>query len=236
MGVQLRVSLPDQPGTLARISRAIAASGADVLWVCVLESEGGRAIDDFGLRWPDDTDFQPLLEAVAAERGIEVISCRSSRRLMAERADLDLLGYLLTAPGRGVETLVDMAPAALDADWAQLREPDRSSPARYPEGVPAHDELAPDRMPVRAMAGSAGEVAWAQFPLAALGMVLVIGRDGGPPFLRPELRHAETVIALALRTLVALRDTKDATDLTASLTTHKRCGSRLPAPPGVPRT
>lgn len=65
MGVQLRVSLPDQPGALARIARTIAHSGADVLWVSVLESEGGRAIDEFGLRWPEGLDHQPLLDALA---------------------------------------------------------------------------------------------------------------------------------------------------------------------------
>jgi hypothetical protein len=218
MGIQLRVRLPDQPGALARISRTIATSGADVLWVSVLESEGGRAIDDFGLRWPDGVDHQPLLDALATERGVEVVSCRSSRRLLDERADLDLLTYLLTVPQRGVETLVDMAPAALDADWAELRAPGRRLAALYPTTGPSHDELAPDGMPVRAIAGVTDDVAWAQLPLLALGSVLLIGRDGGPQFLRPELRHAENVVTLALRTLgAALGDGAGASELTSAV-------------------
>lgn len=218
MGIQLRVSLPDQPGTLARISRTIATSGADVLWVSVLESEGGRAIDDFGLRWPEGADHQPLLDALANERGVEVVSCRFSRRLLDERADLDLLTYLLTVPERGLETLVDMAPAALDCDWAELRAPARRLAALYPTTGPLHDEIAPDGMPVRAIAGVSEGLAWAHLPLAAVGSVLVIGRDGGPQFLRAELRHAENVVTLALRTLsAALREGAAASELTGCL-------------------
>jgi hypothetical protein len=218
MGIQLRVSLPDQPGTLARISRTIAMSGADVLWVSVLESESGRAIDDFGLRWPEGADHQPLLDALAKERGVEVVSCRNSRRLLDERADLDLLTYLLTVPERGLETLVDMAPAALDADWAELRAPAKRLPALYPTTGPLHDEVAPDGMPVRAIAGMTDDLAWAQLPLITVGSVLVIGRDGGPQFLRAELRHAENVVTLALRTLsAALREGTQASELTSCL-------------------
>ena len=217
MGVQLRVNLPDQPGALARVARTIAHSGADILWVSVLESEGGRAIDDFGLRWPEGHHHKPLLDALARERGVEVISCRRSRRLLDEHSDLDLLSYLLTVPERGVETLVDMAPAALDADWAELRPPARRLAALYTSDGP-HDAFAPDGMPVRAIAGTTGETAWAHFPISPLGSVLVIGRDSGPGYLRAEIRHAENVLQLALRTLTAaLGDGAGASELTSHL-------------------
>lgn len=121
-------------------------------------------------------------------------------------------------PERGVETLVDMAPAALDADWAELRPPSRLLEALYPGNVPTHDEVAPDGMPVRAIAGTAGDITWAHLPLPALSAVLVIGRDAGPAFLRAELRHAEGVITLALRTLTAaLRNGAGASELTTCL-------------------
>lgn len=217
MSMQLRVSLPDQPGSLSRVTHAIARAGADVLWVSVLESEGGRAIDEFGVRWPDNVDHRPLLDAVARERGLEIISCRRSRRLLEDRADLDLLTYVLAVPQRGVEILVDMLPAAVDADWAELRPPGRGLPARYASGTP-HDDLAPDDLPVRALAGRTGQATWIRFPVATLASVLVIGRDRGPDFLRAEVRHTENVIALALKTLgAALRDGAGASELTASL-------------------
>ena len=72
------------------------------------------------------------------------------------RADLDLLTYLLAVPQRGVETLVDMLPAALDADWAELRPPARRLAALYASGTP-HDDLAPEDLPLRAYAGRTGD-------------------------------------------------------------------------------
>lgn len=217
MSVQMRISLPDQPGSLARVTQAIARTGADVLWVSVLESEGGRAIDEFGLRWPDNVDHRPLLDAVARERGVEMISFRQSRRLLDGRADLDLFTYLLAVPQRGMEILVDMLPAALDADWAELRPPARRLPALYASGAP-HDELAPEDMPLRATAGRTGQATWARFPIQQLKSVLVVGRDRGPDFLRGEVTHAESVITLGLKALsVALRDGDGASELTACL-------------------
>jgi hypothetical protein len=227
MSLQLRLSLPDQPGSLARVTQALARCGADILWVSVLESDGGRAIDDIGLRWPDNANPRPLLDALGRERGVEVISCRFSRRLLSDHADHDLLTYLLSIPQRGVEIIVDMLPAALDADWAELRPPARRLPALYASGTP-HDELAPADMPVRAFAGRTGDATWIQFPVAQLTSVLVVGRDRGPDFLRAEVTNAESVITLALKTLTAaVRDGAGASELTACLASAdvERCSA-----------
>jgi hypothetical protein len=201
MGIQLRVNIPDHPGTLARVARAIAHVGADVISVCVMQSEAGRAIDDFRLRWPDGKAVSPLVDAVTACRGVDVLGCRRTRWLLDGRPDLDLLSYLVTVPERGMETLVDMAPAALDADWAELRPPARRLPPLYLSAAKAHDHLAPESMPVRAAAWQDETVAWAYLPVTALHSVLVIGRDGGPAFLRSELAHAERILDLATTTL-----------------------------------
>lgn len=201
MGIQLRVSIPDQPGALARVTQSIARSGADVISVSVLESEGGRAIDDFRLRWPDGRDAAPIVAAINACTGVEVLGCRRTRWLLDGRPDLDLLTYLLAVPDRGVETLVDMAPAALDADWAELRPPARRLDALYLSSSTPHNHLAPESMPVRAIAWQSEAGAWAYFPIAALHSVLVIGRDGGPSFLRSEIAHAERILEVAMMTL-----------------------------------
>jgi hypothetical protein len=100
-----------------------------------------------------------------------------------------------------VETLIDMAPAALDADWAELRAPSRRLARLYGSSEPPHDALAPEAMPVRAIAGVTDDTAWAHFPLEPLRSVLVIGREGGPPYLRAEMVHGERVIALATKAL-----------------------------------
>jgi hypothetical protein len=200
MGIQLRVGLPDQPGALARVAATIARAGADVISVTVVESEAGRATDDFRLRWPDGRDEGALVAAINSCAGVEVLGWRRTRWLLDARPDLDLLTLLLTVPDRGVETLVDMAPAALDADWAELRPPARRLAALYASATP-HDHLAPESMPVRAIARQSETGAWAYFPLASLHSVLVIGRDGGPAFLRSEIAHAERILDLAMATL-----------------------------------
>lgn len=219
MGIHLRLSLPDRPGALARVTQAIALAGADVIHVNVLEAQAGRAVDDFRLRWSgrDDAD---LLAAIAACPGVRVIACRRTRWLHDGRPDLDLLTYLLSAPQRGIETLVDMAPAAMDADWAELRSPIPHTPVLYSTEHPPRDDSAPADLPVRATARNSAEgaaVAW--LPISVLRWVLVLGRDEGPAFLRSELVHAERVIALGLDLLVAaLRDRVEPTgELTSNL-------------------
>jgi hypothetical protein len=220
MGLQLRVNLPDQPGALAHVAAAIARAGADVISVAVVESEAGRAIDDFRLRWPDGRDVNPLLDAVGAGMGVEVLGCRRTRWLLDGRPDLDLMTHLLAVPERGIETLVDMAPAALDADWAELRPPARRLAALYVSGQTAHDHVAPESMPVRATAWQSEAGAWAYFPIVELRSVLVIGRDGGPAFLRAELAEAERIVELAMTVLERVlrhAPTDSASELTSCL-------------------
>jgi hypothetical protein len=224
MAVQLRVSLADQPGALARVTAAIARAGADVISVNVAEAEAGRAIDDFRLRWPDGRDEQTLVDVVNGCTGVEVLGCRRTRWLIDGRPDLDLLAHLLALPERGIETLVDMAPAALDADWAELRPPARRLAALYTSGLAPHDHLAPESMPVRATAWKSEAGAWAYFPIVLLHSVLVIGRDGGPAFLRSEVTRAERVVELAMTTLQRLLGQAPAdltrTELTACVSSH----------------
>jgi hypothetical protein len=215
MAIQLRVSLADQPGALARVTAAIARAGADVISVTVAESEAGRAIDDFRLRWPDGRDEQTLIDAVNGCLGVEVLGCRHTRWLVDGRPDLDLLAHLLTAPERGIETLIDMAPGALDADWAELRPPARRLAALYMSGLSPHDHLAPESMPVRATAWQSEAGSWAYFPIVELHSVLVIGRDGGPAFLRTEITRAERIVELAMATLQKVLSS-GSTDLTRS--------------------
>lgn len=206
MSLQLRVSLPDQPGALSTVAQAIARAGADVMAVSVLESEAGRAIDEFRLRWPDGRAEGPLLDAVGNLMGVQVVACRRSPWLLDGRPDLDLLACLLAAPERGLETLVDMAPAALLADWAELRAPARRLAPLYLSGPTRHDDLAPVSMPVRTTLHADDGRAWAYFPVEVIRSVLVVGRDNGPPFCRSEALAGERIIDLALTILKRLVD------------------------------
>jgi hypothetical protein len=201
MGIQLRITLPDQPGALARVTQAIARAGADVISITVLESEAGRAVDDLRLRWPDGRSTQTLLDAAHGCAGVAVLGCRRTRWVLDGRPELDLFGCLLAVPERGMETLLDMLPIALDTDWAELRAPVRRLPVLYATTTQPRDDVAPDTMPVRALATQSSDSACAYLPLQPLRSVLVLGRDGGPPFLRSELASAERIVDVAVKLL-----------------------------------
>jgi hypothetical protein len=220
LGIQLRITLPDQPGALARVAQAVARAGADIMSLTVLESEAGRAVDDLRLRWPDGRAIQPLLDAMNGCAGVAVLGCRRTRWVLDGRPELDVMGCLLSVPERGMETLLDMAPAVLDADWAELRAPVRRLPVLYGTLTQPRDDVAPDTMPVRALASQSGESCTAYLPLEPLRSVLVLGRDGGPPFLRAELASAERIVDLAVKTLErVLRQSPRATE-PSELTAH----------------
>lgn len=201
MGVSVRFSLPDRPGALATVTRALAAAGADVLAVRVLEREQGRAVDEIRLRWPAGRDLLPLLDALEGCPGVRVAGHRGSPWVLDGRPDLDLLGHLLTVPERGIETIVDMVPAVLDADWAVLHadaggaDPLHAS-ASSPPTVPT-----PGPVPPRAVRHRAAGVELALIPMEQVGCVLTAVRETGPQFTRAELRDAERVVGLALATL-----------------------------------
>lgn len=55
MLLRLRIALPDRPGSLGQIARALGVAGADITQVVVLDREAGRAVDDITVSCPDGT-------------------------------------------------------------------------------------------------------------------------------------------------------------------------------------
>ena len=72
MLLRLRVSLPDRPGGLGQVARALGALGADILQVTVLEREGGRAVDDFTVSWPGSATTEEVRDRLSAVPGVRV--------------------------------------------------------------------------------------------------------------------------------------------------------------------
>ena len=70
--LRLRVSLPDRPGSLGKIARVLGVLGADIVQVVVLAQEGGRALDDFSVRWPDGAPVERIRSALSHVRGVQV--------------------------------------------------------------------------------------------------------------------------------------------------------------------
>ena len=120
MLARLRISVPDSPGTLGRVTTAIGAAGGDIAAVDVLESQAGRALDDVFVTVRDAVHLAAVTAAVSAEPGIQVAGVQEPVPPVTGHTDLELCRQVLVQPDRGVRTLVDGAPGALGADWAAV--------------------------------------------------------------------------------------------------------------------
>lgn len=203
MPAHLRISLADRPGALATLTRALAAAGANVLSVAVLQREAGRAVDDLILDWPFPRSWDAVVRAVEATQGARMHGLRHVDSVEPVQ-DAQVLRQVLAQPARGVEILVDALPALLLADWAAVadrrwpREPSYASP-----GAPLPLPALPAALP-RARALSDGEIPVVAVPFEGERRLLV-GRRGGPGFTRSERDRA----ALLLETVLELTDALD---------------------------
>ena len=204
MLTHVRMSVPDRPGMLAKITSTLADAGADIRTISVLERESGRAVDDVYLSWPDSRPLSSLSERIGSVQGVNVLGIRRSREVPGAFPDLDLLTQVLATAARGVDTLVDMAAFAFGADWA--------ASVSYTSGVPevlyastgAGDAVVvPDSAVIRPVTMEIDGVALAVTPLERFGAVLVCGRAGTPAFHRAELERIRRVTELAVELVQA---------------------------------
>jgi hypothetical protein len=78
MEIMLRCALPDQPGALAALAGTIAEAGGDIQGVDVVETAGGRALDDLTVMVADGA-LRALVDRVAALDGFELVHVGPSR-------------------------------------------------------------------------------------------------------------------------------------------------------------
>jgi hypothetical protein len=185
MPAHLRVSLADRPGALASLTRALAAAGANVLSVTVLQRESGRAVDDLLLEWPFARPWDHVVRAVEGCVGARLHGLRhvSTTELPPDTA---LLAQVLAQPHRALEVMVDALAPLLLADWAALadrrwpREPVAASPQTplplpvIPTALPRPRVLVADDDPLLVV------------PCPESELRLLVGRAAGPGFTRTE--------------------------------------------------
>src|SRR3954451_6025555 len=141
MPAHLRVSVPDRPGSLAALTAALAAVGANVLSVAVIDREAGRAIDDLLLDWPYGRAWDAVTSAVDGCAGLRVHGLRHVSE-PAVTHDSDLLSQVVEQPQRALETIVDGLPHLLLADWCALFDRRRPRQAEY--GTPGSPSPLPE--------------------------------------------------------------------------------------------
>jgi len=196
MPAHLRVSVADRPGALAALTRALAAAGANVQSVTVLQRESGRAVDDLLLEWPFERPWDAVVRAIDGCAGARLHGLRHVPNV-AHVHDADVVVQLLAQPDRAVETLVDTLPGLMLADWAAIadhhwpRDPVYGS-VDAPEPLPATPVALP-----RARSLLVGDTPLVVLPCTD-DLRLLVGRTSNPGFTRTELDRCAALARVAL--------------------------------------
>lgn len=199
MLLRLRIALPDRPGSLGQVTRALGAAGADITQVTVLDRGDGRALDDFTVYWPDAASREDLVRALDSVEGVRIEGIWGTREAPGTYPELEILKFLTTAGDRALGTLIDSMPVLFSADWAAAAtEKDPSvtvySSWRAPEEVPFPGEIPP--RPSAATLPSGLHVIVA--PLPPLALSLMLARAEGPAFHRNEVHRLTRILEIFL--------------------------------------
>ncbi|ABK53303.1 amino acid-binding ACT domain protein [Acidothermus cellulolyticus 11B] len=197
MLTHLRLSVPDRPGILARVTAVLADAGADIKSIAVLERVADRAVDDIYVVWPH-TQTGDLVDRLTEIRGVRVLGTRPSQQVPGAFPDLDLLTHVLGTGARGLDTLVDMAVPAFGADWAARISYAGGAPeVAYWSGTALDDVVVPHVRVVRATAFEQDGAQLVAVPLDPFEAALVCGRGSTPAFHRVEVERIGRVTTLA---------------------------------------
>ncbi|HMG31777.1 MAG TPA: hypothetical protein VK585_16845 [Jiangellaceae bacterium] len=187
--LRLRIELPDQPGSLGRVTWTLGVLGADVAQIYVLERDGGRALDDITLEWRGQPRDR-LLSALRSIPGVRPVGVWATRATAEAMPEAGVMAAMVTAPSRALATLMDAAPLVLAATWACVSDSAGQVRMASPQ-APAHPRL-PEAAPVRIVAITDG-ARLARAPLPG-EHVLTVAREDGPSFHRSELGRLQHIL------------------------------------------
>lgn len=208
MAFLLRVELPDVPGSLGALATALGGAGADIEAIEIVERRGdGRVVDDVLLELPPQVMPDALITACHSLEGVVVEWISRYNQGANLSMDLEAVEQFTEDPKQAITQLVEVIPSTFRTDWAlalnrvdgQVHVLAASSTA--PKLV---DEAADWLGITRAMV--LREVPeWDSTVLAASpardrrggGLVVVVGRHGGPEFLNSELARLGHMVSLA---------------------------------------
>ncbi|MGI5951702.1 MAG: amino acid-binding protein [Brooklawnia sp.] len=204
--ILLRVQMPDQPGSLGKVATAIGSAGADIVSVRIVgRNHNGQVVDDFVCDLPPGILLDSVVSAFAPHLGAKVIwvsHCPDQWDLITES---ELVNQVLADSPHAVDLLFEHLPMLFHCQWMILGCLDD---LQQLWGTPHAPELAVDQLaelePLDELhavelpedwAPGWGEVIAAVVPNANGGLA-IMGRQGGPAFLEPELHRLQTLISL----------------------------------------
>lgn len=186
--VVVRVWLPDRPGALGQVASRIGSVKGDVLGIDILESGGGRVIDELVVALPDESVVDLMVSEVHAIDGVAVEHVRPTvdehtdggqlaLALAAELAETDL-------PWR-TEAFVTAASRLTEAAWVLLC---RDETTIASAGEPPAPEYVSALMAGSKHLGdhAASDLFWSALPSA--GLWVAAGRRDRPVHDRERVR------------------------------------------------
>ena len=208
MAFLLRVELPDVPGSLGALATALGGAGADIEAIEIVERRaGGLVIDDVLLELPPQVMPDALITACHQLEGVTVEWISRYNAGANLSMDLEAVERFTDDPAQAIARLVEVIPETFRTDWALAL--DRVDGATH---VVAQSSTAPKLVPeaddwlgLRKAKVLREVPQWESTVLAAApardrrghGLVVVVGRHGGPEFLNSEVARLGHMASLA---------------------------------------
>ncbi|GGG77275.1 amino acid-binding ACT domain protein [Corynebacterium pelargi] len=207
MSYLIRVLIPDSPGSLGRLADAIGTVDANIVSVDVVEAfPDGTVMDDMVIDLPSGVMADSIISAAQEVEGVEVDSIRPFSGRVDRRGQIAMLASVAgeSTRSRELDHLVHKIPQVLTSAWAILLDGNTERFQRVTASVAAPEESGQNPPAVRidqARILNAESESWipeswalldsslAAAPLERHGLVLVVGRPGGPDFLASEVEH-----------------------------------------------
>lgn len=201
MSYLLRVQLPDRPGSLGALAVALGSVGADIVSLDVVERTREFAVDDLVVDMPQGALPDTLITAAEKLPGVRVDSIRPYADVLDTHRELELIDKVAMAPSERIQVLVDGAPRVLRVGWAAVVGSNEDGIYRVAASAGAPETRATELpwMPLEQAVELDPEADWvpepwkqmatslAAAPLGTKGLVLVLGRPGGPQFRPSEI-------------------------------------------------
>ncbi len=177
--VVLRVWLPDRPGALGQVASRIGSVRGDVLGIEILESGGGRVVDELVIGLSDASLVDLLIAEVSAVDGVSV---EHVRPIDGDRVDPDLLALASGAeiaeadPADRLAVLCAAVARVADAEWAVvIRDKRVVHSFGEPPELPWLLAFLDGSQHLRDANGAPSDLVWAHLPRS--GVAVAAGRS-----------------------------------------------------------
>ena len=198
---ELRLSVQDRPGSLARLTRLLADRSIDVREIDILGSIVGTAVDILFIDCsPDQAALLPA--QILALDGFALLSLHPAHRGRSSHPELDLLMTLSRPGNEAISAFTEACVPAFSVDWAMAFAVARGTRAECVSGGPPEllwNGWTPKRA-TRVLPGVySGDGASYEGIHAPLGdrHVLLLGRSPGPAFHELEVMRFNRLMEVA---------------------------------------